>query len=85
MEEGWGSGGGPGYRPSAPSQLMQIVPNSASRYTVFHSVIFNSVEMTNFSKKNKIRDIQNCRLRLKISLHSRGGVGRGDEEKTDYF
>ena len=38
--------GGPGsYCPSAPSPLTQIVPNSASPYTVFHSVIFNSVSL----------------------------------------
>ena len=44
MESG-GGGAGP-YRPSAPSLLAQIVPNSASSYTVFHSVIFNSVQYT---------------------------------------
>ena len=42
-EEEGRSEGGPADRPSAPSLLTQIVPNSASRYTVFHSVIFNSV------------------------------------------
>ena len=30
-------------RPSAPSPLTQIVPNSASIYSVFHSVIYNYV------------------------------------------
>ena len=43
-EKGGGSGGG-GRRgpPCSPSALTQIVPISASIYTVFHSVIFNSV------------------------------------------
>ena len=40
-----GSGGGPVCTAlcCAPSALRQIVPISASIYTVFHSVIFNSV------------------------------------------
>ena len=38
-------GGGPDrYRPGAPSALMQIVPNLSSFYTLFYSVIYNSVE-----------------------------------------
>ena len=41
-----GEGGGGGARqvpPCTPSTLTQIVPILASIYTVFHSVIFNSV------------------------------------------
>ena len=45
---GVGSGGASLYRPSAPSPPMQIVPNSAFRYTFFHSVIFNSVVCSHF-------------------------------------
>ena len=43
----WRSGarGGTGwYSPGTPSALTQIVPYSSSLYTVFHSVIYNSVE-----------------------------------------
>ena len=36
-------GGGRRVQPCAPSALTQIVPKSASIYTVFHSVIFNFV------------------------------------------
>ena len=36
--------------PCAPSELTQIVPISASIYTVFHSVIFNSVMRYNEMK-----------------------------------
>ena len=45
-EEGgdWWGGRGPPY--SAPSPLTQIVPNSASIYSVFHSVNYNSVATT---------------------------------------
>ena len=39
-------GGAGWYSPGAPSVLTQIVPYSSSYYTVFHSVIFNSVEKT---------------------------------------
>ena len=42
-EEGGGTGGEGGGLPSAPSPLTQIVPNSASIYSVFHSVNYNSV------------------------------------------
>ena len=38
----WGGEAGQ-YSPSASSALTQIVPYSASHYTVFHSVIYNSV------------------------------------------
>ena len=34
------------YSPGAPSTLTQIVPYSSSLYTVFHSVIYNSVLQT---------------------------------------
>ena len=38
------AGGGAGrYSPGTPSALMQIVHYSSSYYTVFHSVIYNSV------------------------------------------
>ena len=43
-EEEEGTGGG---LPSAPSPLTQIVPNSASIYSVFHSVNYNSVAHAN--------------------------------------
>ena len=43
---GWGVGGGWRVPPCANSALTQIVPISASIYTVFHSVIFNSVHDT---------------------------------------
>ena len=43
----WSEGGEAGqyteYSPGASSALTQIVPYSASLYTVFHSVIYNSV------------------------------------------
>ena len=43
MEE-WSEGVGAGrYSPGAPSALTQIVPYLTSLYTVFHSVIYNSV------------------------------------------
>ena len=32
------------YSPGASSALTQIVPYAASLYTIFHSVIYNSVE-----------------------------------------
>ena len=38
----WGEGAGQ-YSPSASSAQTQIVPYSSSLYTVFHSVIYNSV------------------------------------------
>ena len=41
--EGGMGGGGWGVPLCSPSELTQIVPISASIYTVFHSVIFNSV------------------------------------------
>ena len=41
-----GSVGGRRAPPCAPSALTQIVPVSASIYPVFHSVIFNSVTLT---------------------------------------
>ena len=40
---GGGTGGEGGGLPSAPSPLTQIVPNSASIYSVFPSVNYNSV------------------------------------------
>ena len=40
-------GGGSRYRRGAPSALKQIVPYSSSLYTVFHSVIYNSVIKSN--------------------------------------
>ena len=44
----WGVGGGAWHGPPcSPSALTQIVPISASIYTVFHSVIFNSVGTAN--------------------------------------
>ena len=42
-EEEGETGGEGGGLPSAPSPLTQIVPNSASIYSVFHSVNYNSV------------------------------------------
>ena len=39
-----GTGEEGGGLPSAPSPLTQIVPNSASIYSVFHSVNYNSVD-----------------------------------------
>ena len=40
-------GGGPGrYCPGAPSSLTQSVPNSSSLYTLFYSVIYNSMTFT---------------------------------------
>ena len=42
-EEGGGTGGEGEGLPSAPSPLTQTVPNSASIYSVFHSVNYNSV------------------------------------------
>ena len=53
--EGVGSGGGGGAAripPCAPSPLKQIVPISASIYNVFHSVIYNSVNLGNYFKPN---------------------------------
>ena len=38
--------GGGRYSPGASSGLTQIVPYSSSLYTVFHSVIYNSVDHT---------------------------------------
>ena len=38
-------GGGGLVRPGASSALMQTVPYSSSLYTVFHSVIYNSVDL----------------------------------------
>ena len=43
QQRGGGEGGGQSVSPCSPSALTQIVPISASIYTVFHSVIFNSV------------------------------------------
>ena len=40
VEVEWGGGR---YSPGESSVLMQIVPYSSSIYTVFHSVIYNSV------------------------------------------
>ena len=40
----WSEGGEAGqYSPGASSALTQIVPYSASLYTIFHSVNYNSV------------------------------------------
>ena len=52
----WGVGGGAWHGPPcSPSALTQIVPISASIYTVFHSVIFNSVIITLFVVSSPVR------------------------------
>ena len=54
LSEGEGEAGQ--YSPGATSALTQIVPYSASLYTVFHSVIYNSVLlMNNFYINSRIR------------------------------
>ena len=56
-----GSGGGWGVPPCAPSALTQIVPISASIYTVFHSVIFNPL-------------VPDCTLKYGFSREKNGGT-----------
>ena len=53
-------GGAGWYSPGAPSGLAQIVPYLSSLYTVFHSVIYNSVVQTKISFQNL------CRAQRKI-------------------
>ena len=48
MERGGGAGW---YSPGTPSALTQIVPYSSSLYTVFHSVIYNSVALIKYELK----------------------------------
>ena len=45
----WGGWGPSRYSPGAPSALTQIVHYSSFYYTVFHSVIYNSVLLRHFS------------------------------------
>ena len=60
-------GGGPDrYRPGAPSALMQIVPNLSSFYTLFYSVIYNSVRLP----KKKQKKIVNLLKRTFINAHN---------------
>ena len=56
----WSEEGGEAgqYSPGASSRLTQIVPYSASLYTVFHSVIYNSVSSRLIFLKMSTEDIQ---------------------------
>ena len=49
----WGGWGASRYSPGAPSALTQIVHYSSSYYTVFHSVIYNSVASTYTAERSK--------------------------------
>ena len=60
-------GGGGWYSPGAPSGLAQIVPYLSSLYTVFHSVIYNSVVQTKISFQNLFRAQRN--ICFSKSLH----------------
>ena len=57
-------GGGGRYSPGASSALTQIVPYFSSLYTVFHSVIYNSVlivqSFPKFVNSALLRRVQLC-------------------------